>query len=460
MTSSSKTSYQRSFLPHEVMECHEKCNKWGIKSTAFQMMRNTVKEMCGFDETGQHYTLFQRLDAEDTKWYRYQVVSYRYIEKLGRLRKTFIQIDAQNIIDVDGAVYDPYRNHWFLAQSPNSHKDGFQYGHFTICSGSLKDMLTKHQSIKATEKGQKLVIPIPKTRYTQTFQIQRDNKEGDLLVICSFSRENQMLILDLVKYNEKLLIHHRRISVSTTDEPRLCRKIKVSLDCQSELLYFLDKHKEAEHQIKAFDFSGQKLFETSLLNVGQDTMDEPISYITHLHHCIFAFFYMISRQVIILKVDQTGYSILNQFEHFTPPMESKALFNYEPKLIRIFGDYHLCTEQLTNSHNCVISLTDLRTGKNTFHYNTLEDYHPYQMSSISWNEIAFLGEARIPEFEPFFRRKEPVNFLKIVKIHPGPFGLNLKHAARLSCLRWFSENYLNQNLPVCLRKYLGVWKEY
>ena len=187
-----------------------------------------------------------------------------------------------------------------------------------------------------------------------------------------------------------------------------------------------------------YNFVGEELFTCALESDTGQVRD-----VFQVQGPIFLVSYCQSKTLKLIKADESERTILSTIDSYIPTYY--LIFSFE--LIKTMGESYLYgIGEDTESPVMYVSLTDIWTGKHVLKYQTNKQESLQCSPIFNWN---------LTELALHTNPNSHVNFVDI-----GPFDLSLKHVARLTCLKWFNEDYLNQNLPVCLRKYLGVCKEH
>ena len=264
-------------------------------------------------------------------------------------------------------------------------------------------------------------------------------------------------IIDIVNFNDTEIFHLKRVLVGHTSW-----YTSFFLDINSSIVYLFTKKRYRKRlpsghckantrvQVSSLGFSGD-----SILNVLDEKVDgESLQSIVHIGKSFFMMLCSSTRHHPVLKtfnVTQSGMNVLKTIDLSTFDIVVRSRFNRDKSMCKVnyFNQVIACTivRESAGQRYGVWSY-NTKTGERKILYRGSEN-EEIRRFDFNWDlsEIAVWWTTTGHEEKNF----------KIVKLLNQ--DISLKHFARLTCLRSFGEKYLNEHLPVCLRKYLGILKE-
>ena len=392
----------------------------------------------GFDRTGRYYSeLKSEMDRENGV---ISIVVYRLgfdedNEERGVLEnQTIILVHHMNFGIFQNAVYDPFLMRWYMVTLIDDE--------LVILTGCLEmGLFERPPDVIIAEESYDVItsIPGPLNRFFYV-ELHRNIEFDEFLVIVIHGGPTYFMKFD----NEN-------------NDLTLFKRIRIEIPTYFNLGIFFDFQNNIVYSITSSYFRSTKLRAINYMTEDRFIALTGFFYATQLWNSIFLTVDF-KGQVRVFDVleDQHGSNPISVFNlPTTHKFNSSANFSVFKRFDRVFLVAISCDE------NNIVFVFDIKIGKCVLEYDTAIQFkdwkrwypffNPFEPKiTFNWNltEIAL--------FEPCNSEKQSI----LCFIDIGPFDLSLKHAARLSCLKWFNEDFLNQNLPVCLRKYLGVWKEH
>eukprot|EP00111_Clytia_hemisphaerica_P009168 TCONS_00026952-protein len=282
---------------------------------------------------------------------------------------------------------------------------------------------------------------------------------GNILVILSQPGVGDRLI-DLVRFDDKEMYRFQRIPIRC---PVLYTQPSIFLDTSSSIVYItknrIQRRKRLQsgqaistmsHELTAVDFSGDVILEREFVDLGDDFQIKDLFHIRKSFFLAFCSYSHSKRRVLkIFNARQLGINILKSVElsNFNYLRIRRRLENPFRK-VYYFGQELACTIVKDTAVSYGVWSYNTVTGERKVLYSGSENEQIHHFD-LNWD----LSEIAVWTSTPERQKKH----LKIVKL--PSHDITLKHFARLACLKSFGEEYLNERLPVCLQRYLGILQE-
>ena len=266
--------------------------------------------------------------------------------------------------------------------------------------------------------------------------------------------------MDVVRFDDNEIRHFKRISTGFSFYLDY-----LFLDISSSIVYMfkeLSRRKRLHSNqvisgtkcqyLTAFDYSGNPVLEKeTAIDFGDELK---IDRIFHIRKSFFlALCSSLPKRVFkIFSVTRTGTIVSKIIELSRPGMFKVAIrCLYSLRKVHYFDQVLACA--IVSIPHYGIWSCNIATEEHRVLYRASNNEHIHRFN-LNWDlsEIA-VWISKAPDYGLFATKK----YLKIIKLPHQ--DISLKHFARLTCLRSFGEKYLNEHLPVCLRKYLGILKE-
>uniref|UniRef100_A0A7M5VDH3 Uncharacterized protein n=1 Tax=Clytia hemisphaerica TaxID=252671 RepID=A0A7M5VDH3_9CNID len=432
---------RQNFLPRETEICRE------IEETWSQNEKNCIRirsySTNGFDRSGKYFTI----DLGGSGGSPYQILVYHFDNDIQALKYNLVNLEIMNKKHYKRSMLDPFTTRWFCISMEFDKEKQFVH----IESGCLEKYLGRSVTIPIDAEQQSGCIERSYPRgHIIEFHIRVINTERYLETLVQ-ARGSRDYVIDLFKFDEKNLLHFKRLTIPDNIGYLLYGRLVVAsvyplYDLRSERLYLIEKSNRNDRGIlSGFDLSGNKIFEYRIQKQAKcGGLDQDFCFIEHINGSIFVIVWT-DLEVSICNFTHTRMVILNSFQ-LPPEMKHSASFD----LLRCFEKCYLCieTEKYLKISSNGVRLFDISSGQLVYNFETGFLLHMFCFNrSLEEFSVVIVDETRC----------RPDYFLKILKT--GLFRnseTNLKQWARLACLNHFDDEYLAGNLPRCLKEYLGI----
>eukprot|EP00111_Clytia_hemisphaerica_P002174 TCONS_00006109-protein len=417
------------------------------------------KKVYGFDYTGKYFVIFtdERVyhlgdDDESSCFDPERFISATVLhyneEKKGINDSTIkirIKYPSKTVYHrfYNAMEYDSDSTNWFIlddfALKSNDEVGSGLTKEVTIYHGCLKPYLGTSKIIEIDDQSDantvKLEYSNPTARATsRRLKLCNSRIFGPLLAVV-LSRTGEC-ILDLIQYNENEISHLKRLDL---EQARINSSQNLYFNRAAEMFYLLNEYEYRDEKLEIieYNFDGNQLSKYPL---------DSSASVDHIENNLFLKWNWETVQVF--NITQTRVTTLWQF-----PVDANPKFDFrDVELIRGRGGVYFQKtnlpdfDEFDNSVDFITKLYDIYTGEKVFDQDKqkLVRFRDEGLSICGYNwhmgEVATVENATI---------------VKIEKIETN-IKMNLKHLARLACMKWLSAEYMSKRLPKCLHYLVGI----
>ena len=259
---------------------------------------------------------------------------------------------------------------------------------------------------------------------------------GPLLVIVLLSRGGERF-LELIQYNDREISYLKRLIFGQTRITPSDRS-DIYFNRAAEIVYLLINYEGGQKEVSAYDFDGNELFKHDLDSTG---------IVDHIENNLFLNW---DRGIVkVFNVTKSGTTTLWEFQIIDLNLEIEVIsYNLIKGLESVYFESinHDISESDEVHH---VKLFDVYSGKKIYDQNEQPLTRFYSKSVMTYDYNWHMGEVAT---------KESLGNNRIIKIETIDThnGINLKHLARLACMKSLSVEYMSERLPKCLHRHVGI----
>ena len=413
----------------------------------------------GFDSSGRYFTyMFSPDGIASPPWsINVEVTVHQFSDSTKELTCKSLQVSLAAKIESRTwyyPFYDAATTRWFLFEKdPEKESKGLRryfsdqsntYRTLSIHTGCLKQLFGQlsNTELKTTfeeteDSTIKLTYLAPDFRIISPKVMQEHNfSDGYLILVVLEHYFEHRYSIDIIKFDAKKAFHFKRIkNISPSTGLFSVYGCKTYLNLDLNMVLVMDWYNSS---LFALDFNGNEYF----LHNFTDSEHGRLMKFGQLKGSVFYLLYgdeeLEEQDIQIVNVTENGLELKHEVHLDT--------YSEKTRIKRFFDEYFILELLKDPFGSGVIgfNLLDIKSGDvlMSFEDDDLDDLE-FDDVSFNWDKQEIVFE--IKDFDPYHVKR---------MVLPTT-NHSLKHQARLACLRVCNDEYLKNNLPGCLQKYLG-----